>query len=230
MQKNQLLALIPFAIILLAVLGIYFSGIYHQITFEMLKEEHLKWKAYADLHPFISSLFFLLIYIVSVVLILPDAILLTLLGGILFPLPIAIFYTCVAETVGATLFFGASSLAARSFHLENTRIIHEIERKIGKDQAYYLLFLRLSHLAPFWLVNLASGILHVRLSTFLWTTLVGVIPFAIIFSETGAGLSHYLDTHTTFHINEILNRQVKIALIIASLFSLLPIFFKKKKH
>jgi uncharacterized membrane protein YdjX (TVP38/TMEM64 family) len=175
------------------------------------------------------------IYIVSIVLVIPDATILTLISGLLFPLPLAVAYTCIAETVGAVIFFWATQLAfAQTLGKRKGYLMHSMETKFQTNQVYYLLFLRLSHLLPFWVINLAAGVFRLRTSTFLWTTFVGVIPFTIIIADSGSSLSKYFETHTHFSLKDAFTPEVKIGLIVLGAIALLPIVYKKitekKKH
>src|SRR5689334_2443051 len=99
------------------------------------------------------------IYLVSVVLVIPDSTILTLIAGFLFPLPLAIFYSCIAETIGATIFFLAARLAfMETLGRRKGYLMHEMQTKFQANQACYLLFFRFSHLLPFWLINLGAGV------------------------------------------------------------------------
>lgn len=56
-----------------------------------------------------------------------------------------------------------------------------------------LLGLRLLPTVAFTAINWAAGLTLMRRSTFIWTTAVGILPGAIIFTATGAGLGTLLD-------------------------------------
>jgi uncharacterized membrane protein YdjX (TVP38/TMEM64 family) len=229
-MNRRIIALIPFALILALILFVYLSGLYHKLSFTMIKQEHLKWKMFVFDHPFLAALYFIAIYIVSVVLVIPDSTLLTLIGGFLFPLSLAIVYACIAETIGATLFFLAVRLAyVETIEKKKGYLLHRMQKKFQVHQVYYLLFLRLSHLLPFWLINLGAGVFHVRTSTFIWTTLVGILPLTFFIAESGASLSGYFETHTHFVWRGIFTTQVKIALIVLGCIALLPIAYRKFK-
>lgn len=227
-MKRKTLALLPFLLILIFILIFYLSNAYHLFNFQTIQEEHLKWRALVNEHPLTSALYFIGIYIVSVVLIIPDSTILTLIGGFLFPLPLAIFYTCLAETVGATLFFLATRVAfIETLGKKKMPRLEQMKRKFQEDEACYLLFLRFSHLLPFWIINLGAGIFHVRVWTFIWTTLIGVLPLAYVLADGGASLSKYFETHTHFELSEIFTTHLKILLIALGLIALLPIAYKK---
>jgi len=96
-----------------------------------------------------------------------------------------------------------------------------------KNAASYFLFFRLVPPFPFWLVNLAPAFLGVSMWTFVWTTFVGIIPGAFVFTQAGAGLGEILKQNQELSLSTLFNFQVKVALIALGFFALLPIFIKK---
>jgi uncharacterized membrane protein YdjX (TVP38/TMEM64 family) len=62
-----------------------------------------------------------------------------------------------------------------------------------QDAFSYLLFLRLVPIFPFWLVNLAPGLLGVGFWTYVATTFLGIIPGTFAFSLAGSGLDSVIE-------------------------------------
>jgi uncharacterized membrane protein YdjX (TVP38/TMEM64 family) len=230
--NRRIIAIAPFAFIVILILIFYLSGLYHELSFDTIKREHGQWKAMVSEHPLLSALYFIGIYTLSVVLVIPDSMLLTLIGGFLFPLPLAIAYACISETLGATLFFLAIRLAyTETMQGKKKGFWYKTQKKFQKDQVSYLLFFRFSHLLPFWLINAGAGIFHTRTITFIWTTLIGVAPLAFFIAESGGSLSRYFETHTHFSLRGVFTPEIKIALIILGCMALLPIVYRKfRKH
>jgi uncharacterized membrane protein YdjX (TVP38/TMEM64 family) len=227
-MQRKYLAIIPFALILLCILAFYLGNVYHIFTFDTIQYEHLKWSNFAHAHPILSALYFMGIYIATVMLVIPASTFLTVLGGFLFPMPLAIAYACISETIGATLFFLASRLATEETLGEKRQgVLAKMQKELYSHQACYLLFLRFSHLLPFWLVNFGAGVFHLRTRTFIWTTLIGVIPLTFFLVEGGESLSKYFETHTHFTLKEIFTTQLKISLLGLGLIALLPIAYQK---
>jgi uncharacterized membrane protein YdjX (TVP38/TMEM64 family) len=227
-MHRRIIGIIPFAIILIFIFIFYLSGLYHQLNFDTIKSEYGSWKMFVSNHPWLSAFYFVGIYAISVVLVIPDSTILTLLGGSLFPLPLAIIYSCIAETVGATIFFLAARLAfVETLDTKKGYRMRDLQMKFQANQAYYLLFLRFSHLLPFWLINLSAGIFRVRTSTFIWTTFIGVIPLTFFIAESGASLAKYFETHTSFTFKGVFTLETKIALVVLGCIALLPIAYKK---
>ncbi len=229
MKKNRrIFALVPFVLILLFIIIFYLNGGLHLFNFERIQELHLKWRDFATERPLLSAVYFIGIYIVSVTLVIPDSTFLSLLAGFLFPMPLAIAYVCISETIGATIFFLAFRLAfTGTINRENKGILHKMQIKIKNDEACYLLFLRFSHILPFWLVDVGAGLFRIKSFTFIWTTFVGVIPLAFFLVDSGESLSKYFETHTHFVLKELFTTQFKIAMLGLACLALLPILYKK---
>ena len=63
-------------------------------------------------------------------------------------------------------------------------LIERLDRLARRDAAFYLLMTRVAHV-PFSLVNYGASSTSIRLSTFSWTTLVGLLPGTMIFVFVG---------------------------------------------
>jgi uncharacterized membrane protein YdjX (TVP38/TMEM64 family) len=223
-NENRLFHLIPLAILILFILILYFSDYAYDLSFQNIQNQHLYWKEYAHEHPVLSALYFVCIYVLSVVLIIPDSTILTLLAGFLFPFPLALLYAVCAETLGAFLFFWIMRTAFASAALPN---IMKLKEKLKKEDVCYLLFFRLSHLIPFWLVNAAAGVFRIRPWTFIWTTLVGILPLSLVLVQGGKDLSKYFETHTHFSMKEVFTPEVKLILLVLGCLALFPIVYQR---
>ena len=83
-----------------------------------------------------------------------------------------------------------------------------------------MLFIRLTPIAPNWFVNIASPIVKVKYTDFLFPTLLGLIPANCVHIRTGSML------------NDISNIGMNISNILfiafLGLMALIPTFFKSK--
>lgn len=217
--------------LLLMVIGMILVR-YHMLTdylsFESLKEHRETLLNLVDAHPVFASLAYMSVYIATVALSIPGGAFLSMIGGFLFPQPLSTLLVVTSATIGATLIFlSAKTALGDSFKAKINRKLGRIQKGIEKDGAYYLLFLRLVPLFPFWLVNLAPAFLNVFLWTFVWTTFVGIIPGAFVFTQAGTGIGAILNSNQGFTLSAVFNTQMKIALTVIGLFVLLPLIFKK---
>lgn len=138
---------------------------------------------------------FMLAYGAAVASSIPGASFLTLSGGFLFGTWIGGAAAWIAATVGATLIF----LAARSAFGDILRAraagwLQKLGDGFRENAFNYLLVLRLTPIAPFFVVNLAPAFFNVSLRDYVLATLIGMIPGAFVYASVGAGLRAALET------------------------------------
>lgn len=219
---------IPLLIILILMAIGYFSGFYKALNFDTLKYHHNELTEYVNNNPISTPFIYMGTYMAVTALSIPGGLLLSLLGGFLFPQPWCTIYVLIGATTGATILFLAARTAIGNFLRKKAGPrLAKMEKGFNKNAASYLLFLRFVPIFPFWLVNIAPAFFNVRLKTYIWTTLVGITPGAFVFTQAGRGLGAIFETADEFSVNAILNPQLKIALICLGIFALLPIIIKK---
>lgn len=226
-KRSWIKRFLPLCILLAAMLVLYLSGVTDMLDYETLKLHRMQLMKLVEDHFFLMSLAFIFSYILFTALSVPGAVILSILGGFLFPMPLSAIYVVLGATFGATILFLIAKTALGEF-LRNKagKFMKKMEEGFKKNAWSYLLFLRFIPLFPFWIVNLAPAFFGVRLFTYFWTTFIGVIPGAYVFTQAGSGLGAILDKEGEFSLEGIFNVQIQIALIVLALFSLIPIFVK----
>ncbi len=226
LSKHPIRHLIPACLLLLLIFIVYLWTLHHPINLELIQAKKEELQSLANKTPFTFTCIFLGVYIVSVILVIPDSSLLSLAAGIVYPLPIAFAIVCFAETVGATLFFLIIRYTIQPHKLQQSLMgFLPVIKKYHQNPASYLLFFRFSHILPFWLINLLAASLKTGIKTYIWTAFLGVAPFAFLFVKAGQDFSKSLDGTFSFH--EILNTQTKLLLLALALFALVPILIRK---
>lgn len=200
------------------------------LSFSSLKQYRDDLKDFVEKAPLLAPIIYIAVYIAVVALSIPGAIFLTLLGGFIFDQPFSSLYTVFAASTGAFVVFSIAKYAFEE-HLEKkvAPYLQNIKKGMHENGVYYLLFLRLVPLFPFWLVNLAPAFLNVRNSTFYWTSLLGILPGSIVFCQIGSGLDAIFESGQEPTLQSILNPEMKIALICLGLFALMPVVLKNLK-
>lgn len=173
-----------------AVLGVVFLR--DQISFDALADHRSTLLAFRDGHYLWASLAFIAIYIAIVALSLPGGIWATLTGGFLFGLFPGAIYNVTGATIGAVLVF----LAARAgigaeveAKIKSTGgLAGRLQNALAENEVSALLTMRLIPGVPFFLANLIPAFVGTKLRRFAWTTAVGIIPGAVVFTSVGAGL------------------------------------------
>lgn len=222
---------IPILVIIAFMSAAYFLGLPEYFSFEMIKKNRNTLLTQIDTHPVLMPCLYILLYIIVIALSLPGGTILTLIGGFLFGIPWATFYVVIGATIGATLIFLAARTALGDILRKKAGpFLKKMEGGFQKNAASYLLFLRFIPLFPFWLVNIAPAFFNVHIGTYIWTTFVGILPGSYIYTQAGRGLGAIFESGETFSINTIFNNQMKLALVLLALFSLIPILVKRIKH
>lgn len=168
------------------------------ITLEAFLIHRAAVSAAIEAKPFLALVVYGLIYTIVVALSLPVALPLTIIGGVLFGFWAGTAATALGATAGAVLLFlAARGLFHDYFVLKTERWLGSIRREFQADAASYLLLLRLTPVFPFAVVNLAAALLGTRFFTYLWTTILGILPGTAAFTLTAAGLSGVVDAEAT---------------------------------
>ena len=164
-------------------------------------------------------LLFFLSYIVVTALALPISLLKTLLAGALFGLLPGVILTSFASTIGSTLCFLISRYLLKDIIQEKyKKYLGKVNLGMKEDGLLYLLFLRLSPIFPFFLINLTFGLTQMKWTNFYWMSQLGMLPATVIFVNAGNQLSQINN------LEDVLTMKMIVSL---SAIGLLPIVTKR---
>ena len=177
-----------FVILAVSAYGIS-QGWHEQMTISNLIKNQQLLSGYLAEYPILTPLIYFVVYTLAVALSFPGASLLTIAGGFLFGWFFGGLLTVVAATIGAALLFVAAKTSVGATLKERAGpFLDKMSEGLRKNGFSYLLFLRLTPVFPFWLVNIAPALFHVSLSTYLIATFIGIIPGTFAYAFVGAGL------------------------------------------
>lgn len=186
----------PLAVILIAaVVGYFTLGDY--LTFDTLAENREALLAFRDENHILLAGIFIAVYVSIVAFSLPGAAVASVTGGFLFGLALGTVFNVTAAVIGASAIFMAArwglgrSLAARMDASDGT--LKKIKTGLHEHEISVLLLMRLVPVVPFFVANLLPALVGVRFVNFLWTTAIGIIPGAIVFTWIGVGLGEVFD-------------------------------------
>lgn len=132
-----------------------------------------------------GPLVFMIVYALGTVLFLPGS-LLTLAGGALFGPLWGTFYNLTGATLGATLsFIIARYLAADWVEHKSAGRLKQIKRGVEDEGWRFIAFVRLVPLFPFNVLNYALGLTRIRLSHYIVTSYLCMLPGAIAYTWLG---------------------------------------------
>ncbi len=128
-----------------------------------------------------------LIYVAMAGLSLPGAAALSLVYAWYFGFIRGVILVSFASTAGATVAF----LLSRHFFRDAvlTRFGSRLEsfnEHLERDGAFYLLWLRLVPLVPFFVINLVMGLTPLRTRTYWWVSQLGMLPGTMVYVYAGS--------------------------------------------
>jgi uncharacterized membrane protein YdjX (TVP38/TMEM64 family) len=177
-------------VLLLAVGGFYALDLQRYFSWDYLRSHLDLLLTRVEENLVLALVAFFVVYATVAALSLPVAAFLTLLGGALFGRWLGTGVVSAASTLGATLAFLTSRyLLGEWVQRRYGPRLQAVNEGVTKDGAYYLLFLRLVPLFPFFLINLGMGLTRLRTSTYVWVSWLGMLPGTFLYVNAGTELS-----------------------------------------
>lgn len=228
-QRNHWLRRLPILLILagFAVALIEFRDL---LSFDVLAQNRERLLALRDAHFVLASLAFIAAYTLVVVISLPGAIIFSLTGGFLFGLFPGAAYNVLAASIGAVVVFMSARMGfgadfARGIEARGG-VVARLQGQLRDNQLWVLLTMRLIPVVPFFVANILPAFVGVRLSTFVLTTVVGIIPAGVIYTSLGAGLGDVFARGEVPHLNILLQPQFGLPLLGLAVLAALPLVIK----
>lgn len=177
------------AVFLALIAVAYSTGWHRQLSLETLVQHRAAIDAFIGAHYIDAVAIYVGIYTATIALSIPAALLLTVTGGILFGSLVGPIAAIAGATAGATIvFLVAKTALGESLVRRAGPLVAKLAEGFRADAFSYLLFLRLTPIFPFWLVNLAPALFGIGACTFALATVIGVAPAAFAYGFVGAGL------------------------------------------
>ncbi len=209
-------------IFIIAVFIAWKTGLHSCLTIQNIKT-HAAWlHEQVALHYWRSVMIYFAAFIAVVLSCLPGTAFMNIVGGFLFGIVAGVIYIVAAATISATIFFYLVRFVIGSFIQERYKDrLNHFNRKIKESGWVYLLIIRCIPVIPFFMVNLFAGLTKIPVSTYIWTTFVGVIPTAIIFAYAGQHLTRVTQWKDVFSFPIIM------ALVLLIVSALVPIIINR---
>jgi uncharacterized membrane protein YdjX (TVP38/TMEM64 family) len=177
---------------------------------------------FVDQHYIVSVLLYMAIYFITVACSIPTGGSLTLIGGLLFGVTQTVVYVSFIATAGAVVPFLMTRYlignVVEKRYPAQARALNEEIKRYGYS---YLLMSRLITVAPFFLVNILAGLTQISTITFIWTTMLGIIPGTALFAFAGEQLK------TVSSVHDIFSPGMIIAFVLLGVLAFLPMIYKR---
>lgn len=185
----------------LVVLGgvialIFGMGWNRYLSLDTIREHGQALRDFTATHYLLSLLLLMTIFAVLTASVVPGVFFVTITAGYLFGPWVGGVSTSIAATAGALVVYAvARSALGRSLREKAERdagLMQKVCTAIDRDTFWYVLASRLAVVVPFHMINVAAGIMAVRLGPYTIATVIGLLPAHTIYCWIGARLSTLL--------------------------------------
>ncbi len=207
------------------IIIIRFSGIGKYITLETIRAQSTYLQYYVTEYYLFSMFFFISLCACIVTLSIPVSPVLTVAGGYFFSIIPGAIYSIMGATLGAIISFLLFRYLLRGFVQEKYGMqLRHFNEEFKKRGANYLLFLQLMPITPFGVICIIAGLSSISLWTFIWTTVIGIVPGSFIYAFAGRQLM------SIARIRDIFSWPIVLALTLLAFLSLIPVILRYFKQ
>jgi len=169
-----------------------------------------------------APVIFILIYVLATILFLPGVIL-TMIAGAFFGPGLGLLYAITGATIGATLsFLNARYIASEKIEkmIEGNKLDY-IKKSVEEEGWKFVAFTRLVPLFPFNLLNYSFGLTRIKLSDYIWSSFIFMLPGTLAYVYLGYAGTEILTG------GENLIQTILILITIFAIIIYLPYYIKK---
>ena len=214
-KPNYRWRFIALALLLVAIALIYKSGLRSYLSFEYFKQNIDTARLMVATHYLLSAVTFIGILALAAALSIPLGVIMPIVGGVLFGLVPGALFSMAGAVFGGTVAFLTSRYLIGHFFQERFGSRLETFNKELQEYGYlYLLGLHFFPITPFFVLNILAGLTTLPLTTFLWTSVIGVSPAFFIYSYIGTQLTDIQK------LSDLLSAKILVAFVILKALSL----------
>lgn len=190
MSRSTLARLALAALIALILALAYSSGVGELLDLEALRARREELSELVEAQPLAVAAVYFLLYVAVAALSIPGATVVTLAGGAVFGLWRGVLLVSFASVLGGVLAFLGSRYLFRDWVRRRFGPrLEAIDRGIERDGTFYLLFLRLNPVVPYFLVNLGMGLTRIGVLRFALVSQIGMLPATFVYVNAGTQLA-----------------------------------------
>lgn len=166
------------------------------VSFEYLKSRQSEFEAFYAEHRVATIAVFVAVYVLIAGASVPGTVPLSLVAGAIFGRWLGTLIVSFASTLGASVAFLVIRYLLRpAVESKLGERLATIRAGFERDGAFYLFLLRLTPVAPFFVVNAAMAVLPMRLRTFWWVSQLGMLPCTFLYVNAGTELARLESWH-----------------------------------
>ncbi|MDI1327702.1 MAG: VTT domain-containing protein [Brevundimonas sp.] len=187
-------------ILLAGVIALIFAmGWNRYLSLDTLRDHGQTFRDFTAGNYIVSLLILMAVFAVLTASVVPGVFFVTITAGYLFGPWVGGVATSIAATAGALIVYAVARTALgealRRKAARDLGLMKKICDAIDRDTFWYVLASRLAVVVPFHMINVAAGIMAVRLTPYTVATVIGLLPAHIIYCWIGARLNTLLMTN-----------------------------------
>ena len=175
---------------------IFAMGWNRYLSLDTLREHGQTFRDFTAANYVLSLLALMMLFAVLTASVVPGVFFVTITAGYLFGPWVGGVSTSIAATAGALAVYAVTrSALGESLRRKAERdagLMQAVCSAIDSDTFWYVLGARLAVVVPFHMINIAAGMMAVRLGPYSLATVIGLLPAHIIYCWIGARLNALL--------------------------------------
>jgi len=213
---------------LIIILSFFLLGLDEFFSIYYIKQNSEFIQSFIDKNFLYSLLIFYLLFLLLLFFFLPFSAIMLIFSGYSFNLYLSIPLSIIIITIGGlSNFLLLKKINLIVFFNKAKFWLKKISFTFKDNEFQYLLLLRLMPI-PFTIQNAITVILNISEKKFFFSTMLGIVPYAVIYSLAGLQLRKIIDKSEHITVSDILNYENFAVVCLLVIFILLSIFLKKK--
>jgi len=190
---------LPLVVLACVVALIFAMGWNRYLSLDTLRDHGGDLRAYVAQNYILALLALMALFATMTASVVPGVFFITIAAGYLFGPWVGGVSTAIAATAGALIVYAVARSALgtdlRNKAERDQGMLKKVCAAIDRDTFWYVLASRLAVVVPFHMINVAAGIMSVRLVPYTVATIIGLLPAHIIYCWIGSRLSSLLATN-----------------------------------
>lgn len=207
-------------ILITFIIFVHSMGLLDWLTFSYVRLHADQIRLIVQQYYYSALFWFEILFVSATVAAVPVTALLTVLAGFLFGIVGGLLCTLVGATLGGIILFFASRYVLYDWVQQRyARQLYVLNQQLECSGYWYLLMAQIFPFTPTPLINLLAGCMQIRLWTFVWTTILGIMPGSLLYVLAG----NYLYKIKSLH--DLILWQVIVFFMLGALLLVLPIIW-----
>ena len=213
---------------LIIILSFFLLGLDEFFSIYYIKQNSEFIQSFIDKNFLYSLLIFYSLFLLLLCFFLPFSAIMLIFSGYSFNLYLSIPLSIIIITIGGlSNFLLLKKINLIVFFNKAQFWLKKISFTFKDNEFQYLLLLRLMPI-PFIIQNAITVILNISEKKFFFSTMLGIVPYVVIYSLAGLQLRKIIDKSEHITVSDILNYENFAVVCLLVIFILLSIFLKKK--